>query len=386
MQLAFVCSPRALRLHKLPALFAAIALLVLPVAASAQATRDTTFTVGSSASIEVVTRSAEITVRGGNSGRQVRVRTTGGGTVDVSGTDRSVRVDGGMSRDRDLDTIELDLPDGITLLVRTQNGDVDVRGTNGDVEVHSTSGDITVAKAARVLLDNVTGDIIASDITDGLRVSTTSGDVDVANVAGDLEVSATSAEMTVRDSESRRVQLKVVSGDINFGGLLAEGGRYDFSAHSGDVRLTVPRNSRAAIDIQTFNGEITTADLPLMLMPDPAAARREDERERARREIEQARDSVRRQVRDSMRRLDPPQSRRDSASFERNIERSVERLVESVMNAVSVQLESLSVQLDGRGSGRARRFQLGESGGPLVTISTFSGDIVIGSGSTSRPR
>lgn len=386
-----LCSSSVRRRRWLPGLLlAGLALAsVRPTAAvQAQPTRDTTFAVANGAFFEVSSRSAEITVRGSNS-REVRVQALGSGTVDISGSDRSVRISGENTRSRGIDEIRLDVPQGITLLVRTQNGDVVVRGTQGDVEVHSTSGDITVSSAARVVLDNVTGDIIAADITDGLRIGTTSGDIDIANVIGDLDVGGTSAQITVRDAQSRRVQLKVVSGDLEFTGVLVDGGRYDFSTHSGDVRLSVPRTSRAALDIQTFNGEISTADLPLTLMPDPAAsaaAEQERELEQDRRDIQSARDSLRRRMRDSLRRLDEPRSARDSASFERNVERSVERLVSSLLNTISKQLESVAIQFDGRKSGQALRFQLGESGGPLVTISTFSGDIRIGSEPLTRRR
>jgi hypothetical protein len=363
--------------------------IIRPAPLHAQSSRDTSFAVSSAASVEVVGWSGEIIVRG-ISGRTARLRSLGDGRLEVSGNSRSMRVDGERSRNRSETRIELDIPTGTRVIVRSQSGDVRVEGTNADVEVRSTSGDITVRQAARVRIDNVAGDIVASDITDGLRIGSTSGDMRIANVVGDIEVGGTSAEVSVQDARSRRVQIKVVSGDVVFSGVLEDGGRYDFSSHSGDVRLSVPRDTRAALDIQTFNGEITTRDLPLVLMPEPGAAAREDAKVRDRKQLQSTRDSLRAAMRDSMRDLETRsnelRTRRDSLSFERNLERSVERLVESLMRTIGDQLESVSMQFESKGSGRSRRFQLGDSGGPLVTISTFSGDIVLGTDATSRRR
>ena len=173
-------------------------------------------------------------------------------------------------------------------------------------------------------------------------------------MAGDIEVSGTSGDITVRDARSRRVQVKVVSGDIRYEGTLGDGGRYDFSTHSGDVRLVVPRDSRAALDVRTFNGDVTTTDLPLMLMPDPDGRRtRRDARTGARRAAGRPR-FARRRMRDSMR---APRTRHRAIgaatrmSFERNLERSVERLVESLMRTLGDQFEVIANQFD---AGRPR--------------------------------
>ena len=363
-----------------------VAASTLATAAHAQAGLDTSLSIDASATVEVVVWSSDVTINTVPE-RRLHVRHRGDARVEVTGGGRSLRVDASQSRSRNDGTLSIDVPKGTTILVRSQSGNVSVRGTGADVEVRTTSGDITVNDAARVRIDAVAGNISARTISDGVRVNATSGDIRLDDVTGDVEISGTSSTVVMHGMSSRRVQVKVVSGDVRWNGRFTDGGRYEFNAHSGDIRLIVPRSAQALLDVRTFNGDITTTDLPLTLIPDPAAAERDRNAERDRDQLRAVRDSVERTVSDSMRRSREPRTRRDSASFERNLERSVEQLVESVMRGVSRQLESLSLRFDGMSnSGRAQRFQLGGDGGPLVSVSTFSGDIIVGSTDGARPR
>ena len=47
-----------------------------------------------------------------------------------------------------------------------------------------------------------------------------------------------------------------------FEGKLADGGRYSFGTHNGDVSLGVPENANATFTIRTYQGSFST-DLPL---------------------------------------------------------------------------------------------------------------------------
>jgi hypothetical protein len=342
----------------------------------AQASRDTTVTMDASATVEVVGWSGDFTIRG-VSGRTLRLRNTGDRNFEVSGDSRALRLNGSHLRGSGSVDLVLDVPRGTALLVRTQGGDINISNTGGDVEVRTTSGDINVTDAQQVFIESVSSDINLVDIADGARVNTTTGDISARNITGNLEISGTSTEVTLRDIKSRRVQVKVVSGDIAYSGALSESGRYDFSTHSGDVELSVPRDSRATLELQSFNGDVTSRNLPLTLLPEPGATSRAVVQTEAADRGNRERDSIRRQIADSMRR-EAQRRNRDTGSFERDFERSVERLVESVMGSIGRTMESLALQFDGlpRG-GRSQRMQLGESGGPLVFVSTFSGSVTL---------
>ncbi len=360
-----------------------------PLSVSAQIRSDTTLSMHASATVEIVSRGGDIRVRTGADGI-LAVRSDGGDAQSlVSGSGRAFRIDATGARSRGDVDLSVELPRGTVVLLRTQNAGISVSGTGADVEVRGTSGDISVTDARQLRISTVAGDITARDISDGVRISTTSGDITLDNVTGDVEVAGTSSDVTLRDISSRRVQVEVVSGDVTWAGAFDDAGRYEFNAHSGDVRLQVPENTRALLDVQTFNGEVRTTDLPLTMLPSSGAARGDSSREITRdvprnqqrereRERAQLGDSIRRAVTDSMRRSSGSRGTPDSASWERNLERSISQLVESVLGGLADNLSSLSLAFSDLSSSRARRFQLGAAGGPLVSVSTFSGDIVVG--------
>ncbi len=355
---------------------ALVAGVAVPATLHAQESRDTTITMDASATVEVVGWSGDFTIRG-VSGRTLRVRNMDDRGFEVSGDGRALRLNGSHLRGSGGADLVLDVPRGTALLVRTQGGDINISNTGGDVEVRTTSGDINVTDATQVFIESVSSDINLADIADGARVNTTTGDITANNVSGNLEISGTSTEVTLRDIKSRRVQVKVVSGDITYSGALSESGRYDFSTHSGDVQLSLPRDSRATLELQSFNGDVTSRNLPLTLLPEPGATSRAVVQTDALDRRDRERDSIRRQIADSVRR-EAQRRNRDTGNFERDFERSVERLVESVMGSIGRTMESLALQFDGlpRG-GRSQRMQLGESGGPLVFVSTFSGSVTL---------
>ncbi|MFL5608884.1 MAG: DUF4097 family beta strand repeat-containing protein, partial [Gemmatimonadaceae bacterium] len=54
------------------------------------------------------------------------------------------------------------------------------------------------------------------------------------------------------------------SGDVDFSGPIADGGRYEFNTHSGEIGLELPRDVGAQLSVSTFNGEIDS-EFPITL-------------------------------------------------------------------------------------------------------------------------
>jgi len=354
--------------------------------AGAQARTDTTLTIDRNATVEVSGWSGDVTVTTGGD-RALRLRGDDA-RFDVRGSSRSLLIDANGRRGRGTGPLDLVVPRGTTLFVRTQSGNITVRGTDADVEASTISGDVRVEDAARVRIETVAGDVTLRGVRDGAIVSATSGDVRLTGVAGDVQVTGTSSTVVLRDVTSRRVAVKIVSGDVDWAGAFIDDGRYDFSAHSGDLRFDLPRDARATLDVRTFNGELASGSLPLTLVPDPSDAERQREREADRVRIRAMRDSLQRVVGDSMRRSrDRSRSSdaRSGESWERDFERSVERMVEGIMRGLSASVESFAAAFEDAGDrGRSRRFTLGRDGGARVSVSTFSGDIQFRSSAASR--
>ncbi len=369
---------------------AALALGAFPMAAAGAQGRDTTLALERGATVEVTGGSSHIVVTTGGD-RQVRVRGSDEARVSVRATGRSVLVNAPGRRTGA--EVALVVPRGTTLLLRTQSGDVSVVGTGADVEAETFSGDVRVEEAARVRVETVSGDVTVRGVREGARVEVTSGDVRVDDLEGDLEVRATSGSVLLRGVASRRVAVQVVSGDVEWTGALADDGRYEFGAHSGGVRLALPRGAHAALLVRTFSGEVDAGPFPLTLLPEaaPRPRDREEQREQAeaREKLVALRDSLRRYASDSLRRARERvrSDERGTSGWERDFERSVEGLVEGVVRGVATGMESVlgaADQLVERG--RGQRYTLGRGEGPRVTLSSFSGTIRLRALEGAAPR
>jgi len=107
--------------------------------------------------------------------------------------------------------------------VRSVHGSVTLRGTRGDIDVHATNEDIRMR--------DVEGDIIAESVNGSIRIE------------GAI---ATTAELIT------------TSGDILYDGSILSEGDYFLDTHHGDIRMSVPPETSALIEIETYEGEVET--------------------------------------------------------------------------------------------------------------------------------
>ena len=191
-----------------------------------------------------------VTVDTSQQGSRVEVRTRypeGGGNFRAS-VDYSVTV-----------------PPGTGIDVHSTSGDIHVTGVKGSLRADCTSGDVRIEGADQIeQVRTVSGDVTvtASGGTD-LRVTNYSGDLTLHGVkARSLDVNTISGEVKLTDVTVERATVKTVSGDVEYNGPLARSGRYEFTAHSGDVRLMPTTTTGFELDARTFSGDCRS-DLPL---------------------------------------------------------------------------------------------------------------------------
>jgi DUF4097 and DUF4098 domain-containing protein YvlB len=248
------------------------------------------FTVGAEGALELSNISGDVRVTGGDGGairieatKRVRHRDADEARrllselrVEVTHTGSRVEVrtvyprrrSGERNISASVDYV-VHVPDGATVAVRTISGDVAVSQVRGEVRAETVSGDVTVTDTPNLALaKTVSGDVTARDIGGAatLTLGTVSGTVvatalkvrslDCSTVSGDLQLSALQVE---------RLFAKSVSGDIEFGGALARGGRYEFTSHSGDVRIVLPEGGPGFdLDASAFSGSLRS-DFPVTL-------------------------------------------------------------------------------------------------------------------------
>ena len=93
-----------------------------------------------------------------------------------------------------------------------------------------------------------------------------SGDVKLSDVRGNVDVGTVSGEIELRGVTAKLVRAKTTSGDVTYDGIIDPAGRYEFVAHSGDIRLHVQRDASAQLTVSTWSGGIDS-DFPITLKP-----------------------------------------------------------------------------------------------------------------------
>jgi len=159
-------------------------------------------------------------------------------------------------------------PAGTRITAKTISGDLTIGALTGELTLNSMSGDVRVTGATRVLhAKTVSGDVTLIDCgAEGLlEASTMSGDVTGTNLkARRVELQSISGTVTGRNVNAQAVKLNSMSDDVVFDGDLAAGGRYEFTSHSGTVRLALDGRTGFTFEASTFSGSVRT-DLPLQV-------------------------------------------------------------------------------------------------------------------------
>jgi DUF4097 and DUF4098 domain-containing protein YvlB len=162
---------------------------------------------------------------------------------------------------------ELSVPYGTRVVARSTSGDITVRDVRAEVDARTTSGEVVVdAASGRVTVESMSGGVRLSRLQGAARVETVSAEVDIRDASGEVEVETVSGEISLRDVRARSVRAETTSGEVEFFGSIDSAGRYDFSSHSGDVRLSLPADAGAEVSVQTFSGSLDS-DFPLTLQP-----------------------------------------------------------------------------------------------------------------------
>jgi len=194
------------------------------------------------------------------------------GDVEIDVQERTGRVDVRTiqlrSRSRISVMYSIVVPASTSIDARGVSGHVRITGVQGSIRAESVSGDVTTSGTPKLeLVKSISGQI---DLTDSgsdaeLSATTVSGNIRGRSVkVRGLTLATVSGTVTLADVASERVSLQSVSGNLEYGGTLARTGRYDFSTHSGFIRLILPGDPGFDLTASTFSGAIRS-DLPVTI-------------------------------------------------------------------------------------------------------------------------
>ena len=160
------------------------------------------------------------------------------------------------------------VPSSAAVALKSVSGNIFVSNVRGEVRCEAVSGDVNIGGTPNVAVaKTVSGDVLARDIGSqtALVLSTVSGTVVGSGLkVRALEAGSVSGDVKISGSQVDRLEANSVSGNIEFDAPLARGGRYEFTSHSGDVRITLQGNTGFELDADTFSGSVRS-DVPVTL-------------------------------------------------------------------------------------------------------------------------
>jgi hypothetical protein len=160
------------------------------------------------------------------------------------------------------------VPANAAVALKSVSGNIFVSNVRGEVRAEAISGDVNIGGTPNVAIaKTVSGDVLARDIGSqtALVLSTVSGTVIGSGLkVRALEAGSVSGDVRITGSQIERLEANSVSGNIEFDAPLAKGGRYEFTSHSGNVRIMLAGNTGFELDADTFSGSVRS-DVPVTL-------------------------------------------------------------------------------------------------------------------------
>jgi DUF4097 and DUF4098 domain-containing protein YvlB len=167
---------------------------------------------------------------------------------------------------------EVEVPFDTEVTAKSLSGDVKAVKVRGEVQLESTNGNVEAIGTTRLTrVKTISGDLMITDAAspDALSASTVSGDVTAKSLkTRALEIVTVSGDLRLLNTACERAQVRTLNGTIEFVGLLAKGGRYEFNSHSGDVILHLAGSQGFELSATTFSGDVHSA-LPLLMPSRP---------------------------------------------------------------------------------------------------------------------
>ena len=154
--------------------------------------------------------------------------------------------------------LEVWVPAGIRLWVKTATANIDVSDVTGGLDLYVVSGTIDVTGNPHELnAEAIDGDIHITGSPPWLRAKTATGAITFQGASSDAALSTVSGPIRVNGGVFERTKLETVTGNIIFSGRLDRGGTFDFDTHSGNVDIAIPEKAGVTFSVVTITGTIT---------------------------------------------------------------------------------------------------------------------------------
>jgi DUF4097 and DUF4098 domain-containing protein YvlB len=180
-----------------------------------------------------------------------------GADLDISPSADRTRIRMVSAHGRREADLEIHVPRASRVEAKAVSADLDVQGVVGPLRLEAVSGDITVGGApSEVSARTASGSISLEVSSPSVIARSVSGSVRVAGARGRAVVESVSGECTLAGGDFTEVDMRAVSGDIDFTGGMTGQGSFEFRTHSGKIDLRLPKATNADFELRTFSGSI----------------------------------------------------------------------------------------------------------------------------------
>jgi DUF4097 and DUF4098 domain-containing protein YvlB len=180
-----------------------------------------------------------------------------GGDLDISTSIDRTRIKLVASRERREADLEIRVPRASRVEAKSISADVDVQGVAGPLRLEVVSGDITVGGApSEVNARAASGSISLEVASPSVSARSVSGSVRVTGARGRAMLESVSGECVLTGGDFTEVDVRTVSGDVDFTGGMTGQGSFEFRTHSGRIELHLPKATNADFELRTFSGSI----------------------------------------------------------------------------------------------------------------------------------
>jgi hypothetical protein len=151
--------------------------------------------------------------------------------------------------------LEVRVPVGARVWIKTASADVRVTGVTGGVDVTSVTGAIGVTGSPAELFAETLGGRIDIDAdTRAVRAKTASGAIAVRGRIRDIIATSVSGDLEVEGDRFERGSFESIDGDILYRGNVGRASALEFTSHSGVIDFVLPADAAAEFTIGTFYG------------------------------------------------------------------------------------------------------------------------------------
>jgi DUF4097 and DUF4098 domain-containing protein YvlB len=230
------------------------------VALSAPLQTDTTLPVRSGARLEVNNYGGEIAVKTwSRSAVRVTASHSGGDRVQITTSDQLVRVKAeGRHGAPQMVDYEITVPTWMVLNLSGVYTDIKVDGAQNEITAETVQGEVTVlGGSGNVSLKSVQGAVTLEKARGRIELNTVNDEIKATDVSGDLTAETVNGDITLSQIESANAEANTVNGDVTYDGTIKDGGRYRFTTHDGDLRISVPEKANVSVSVSTFNGDFS---------------------------------------------------------------------------------------------------------------------------------